>query len=129
MDATERPHLLDAYFRNMKYPSDATYWAWNRIHDEVHRGSNLAWTLILEALERDLDDLEFDYLAAGSLENLVYYHCERFIERIEIEAAHNEKFQDLLLGVDISDEDIGEDLLRRFAKAADVNIEEYLSSD
>jgi hypothetical protein len=58
-----------------------------------------AWELILAINERSLSDDALAYLAAGPLEELLSYHGEAFIERVEERAKTDPKFNHLLGGV------------------------------
>jgi hypothetical protein len=59
----------------------------------------LVWQAILEVVRRDLSDEEKGDLAAGPLEELLYFHGADFIDRVEQAAQTNEQFNHLLGGV------------------------------
>lgn len=59
----------------------------------------LVWQAILEILRRDLTDEEKGDLAAGPLEELLYFHGADFIDRVEQAAQTDEQFNHLLGGV------------------------------
>ena len=54
---------------------------------------------ILEVLDQDPNDFAFANLAAGPLEDLLAFHGDRMIDRLEREAKANPAFDDLLGGV------------------------------
>ncbi len=58
-----------------------------------------AWDAILKALEDDRLTPSLGIIAAGPLEDLLSFHGEQFIERVEKEARSNPAFAHLLGGV------------------------------
>jgi hypothetical protein len=69
------------------------------MYDAVHDAPEIAWLAILRILQQDLTDEQRSILAAGPLETLVGMHGSQFIERIELEAKQNPRFNRLLGGV------------------------------
>lgn len=67
--------------------------------DIVYDEPELAWLAILQTLTHDQTAEQLALLAAGPLEILLSTHGPRFIDRVEHEAKHNERFNHLLGGV------------------------------
>ena len=59
-------------------------WAVTKLFDLGSENPELAWELILAINKVEINDNVEAVLAAGSLEDLLNYHGEQFIERIEI---------------------------------------------
>ena len=59
----------------------------------------LVWQAILEVLQRDLTEEAKGDLAAGPLEELLYFHGADFIDRVEQAAQSDPQFNHLLGGV------------------------------
>lgn len=69
------------------------------MYDVVHDEPEVAWSAILQILERELTEDQIATLAAGPLEDLLAVHGAQFIERIEREAQRNPRLNHLLGGV------------------------------
>jgi hypothetical protein len=69
------------------------------MYDVVHDAPEVAWSAILEILQRELTEDQLAVLAAGPLEDLLAVHGPAFIERVEREANRNPRFNQLLGGV------------------------------
>jgi hypothetical protein len=68
----------------------------------AHEQPEFLWSFILEvvkATEGQPQDMAFEMLAAGPLEDLLTLHGRAFIDRVEQEAARNSRFRSLLPGV------------------------------
>jgi hypothetical protein len=65
------------------------------IENEPEKG----WSAILAALADPKQESYLGIMAAGPLEDLLSFHGEKFIERIELEAKKNPKFAWMLGGV------------------------------
>ena len=64
-----------------------------------HDHPELVWQAIFLILQRDPPDEEKGDLVAGPLEELLYFHGVDFIERVEVAARTNAKFNYVLGGV------------------------------
>jgi Family of unknown function (DUF6869) len=69
------------------------------MYDLLHEEPELAWPVILQILKCELTEDQTALLAAGPLEDLLALHGAGFIDRIEVEAEHNPRFNHLLGGV------------------------------
>jgi hypothetical protein len=69
------------------------------LFDECHEEPEIAWQTIIAISERPLSPEQDALLAAGPLEDLLSFHGASFIERVELEAGRNPKFNHLLGGV------------------------------
>ena len=75
-------------------------WAVERvIFWAVDREGELLWRFVTAAYKRDLSDKAIAYLAAGPLEDLLAGHGPEYIERVEVLARRDPKFNYLLGGV------------------------------
>ena len=76
--------------------------AWEDVDEMVNKRPEEAWRLI-----RDMVDVAPDHLlgtiAAGPLENLLNWHGKKFVERVELAAATDSRFQQCLRGVWLSE--------------------------
>ncbi|HEY2329023.1 MAG TPA: hypothetical protein VGI63_04340 [Verrucomicrobiae bacterium] len=73
--------------------------AFDRMYDLLHDDPENAWLVIQEINSRELSDDLMANLAAGPLEDLLALHGDLFIERIEVKAENDPKFNRLLGGV------------------------------
>lgn len=78
---------------------DENFWVGDCMDTIVTEEPELGFELILRALAHFKNSPEIAYLAAGPLENLVRSSGTQMIDRIEREAAVNEKFRFLLSGI------------------------------
>src|SRR5258708_22427995 len=92
--------LIEAYFDYRKSHSDSDYWAWEEVDVKLIKNDpDKAWQVILKLLEAAQDDGDLAYVAAGPLEDLLVYHGEKIIDRLEKEAQTNHKLRFTLSGV------------------------------
>lgn len=75
-----------------------SWWAVEKFFNTVHEpnGSEDCWKAILEILRRDPPEVVLGMLGAGALEDLIEQDGPAFIDRIEVEAAKDSRFRDLL---------------------------------
>lgn len=78
---------------------DELFWAFDRVCDLTHGSPEQAWQFILVVLARASDNRIMEVLAAGPLEDLIVYHGDAVIARVEEEAKRNRIFARLLGGV------------------------------
>jgi len=83
--------------------------------DTLYDSPEVAWLAILEILARELTDDQMASLAAGPLEDLLSIHGPKFMERVEIEAKQNERFNRLLR--DVSQNEMPPKIWKRVQKA------------
>jgi hypothetical protein len=105
------------YWKNQEDSEEreALSWVSEREWDLVRRAPHEAWQLILGVLEQD-DSTEIqEVLSAGPLEDLLVYHGEAMIARIEARAIEDQRFARLLGGV--WQRDMSEDLWSRVQQA------------
>jgi len=79
--------------------NDVHAWAPECVAELILESPNLALDFILQALPLFETDEDVAVLAAGPMEDLLGYHSESLIDRIEAEAAENGRFRLLLSGV------------------------------
>jgi hypothetical protein len=93
IDATLSPDQLK--------PGYELWWAIERFILNAHDPSKAedCWSAILEVLSRNPPQSVLDVLAAGPLEDLISYHGDAFIDRIELMARQEPAFRLLLRGV------------------------------
>lgn len=96
-------YLMDCWVRS--WSSNPTEkeeysWAYAELLDDTQEQPEKAWHCILYAVENpSWNEYLLGCLAAGPLEDILSYHGEQFIERVEEEAKKNSKFAWLLGGV------------------------------
>ena len=84
-------------------PSKELIWASSELFDAVLHDPDSAWQLILDIIKKDSSEMILSDVGAGPLEDLLSYHAERFIDRVEAEARTNQAFRTALSGVWQSD--------------------------
>jgi hypothetical protein len=93
VQAQQDPDLL-------KTDDHPLWWAVDEFMDEhTEAEAEDCWNAILRILELDPPDEVMGMLAAGPLEDLIGYHGQRFIDRIEEQSRRSSKFRYLLGGV------------------------------
>jgi hypothetical protein len=75
------------------------WWAIQRFLELEMDQPEQVWAAILLVNERTTNERVIGVLAAGPLEDLIENHGAAWIDRIELEASRNPKFQHLLGGV------------------------------
>lgn len=101
------PQLLEEWCRWAKWVSDpnrreedaGNYIGFSEFDWVVQKEPEKGWQAILAALQDPHLEAHLGTLAAGPLEDLLSYHGEAFISRVENEAKSNPKFAWLLGGV------------------------------
>ena len=74
--------LISGYLIN--YSGDQSYfWAFEELDDLISTHPERAWLITLEMISRTTDQAALAYIAVGPLEDILAYHGEIFIERIE----------------------------------------------
>jgi hypothetical protein len=112
MDELQQQNLINTYIKYQKIDekskeADELFWAFMEMNELIKENPELAWLLIKKILETDNSIKIIQNLSAGPLEDLLVYHGDQFIDRIEAEAKNNPDFAKLLGGVwknEISDE-------------------------
>jgi hypothetical protein len=96
--------------------------AYDLVNDTIRRGpSERAWELVTAVL-RLAPDERLGHLAAGPLEDLVKRHGEALVDRMESEAARDERFRWALGGIWLREADLPVAELRRIVAASDDRI-------
>jgi hypothetical protein len=73
--------------------------AYDAVSDMAYERPDDAWVFIVEALRLDSSTAVVEILSAGPLEDLLGYHGDHVIDRVEKEARSNPAFARLLGGV------------------------------
>lgn len=60
---------------------------------------HVQWVFILAVIDRSQSDDSLGRLAAGSVEHILGWHGDEYIDRVEAEAARNPKFARMMTGV------------------------------
>jgi hypothetical protein len=120
--------LVDTWIEYYSYDSESKeaedrFWAFETaLNFKFDNNPEGLWRLILEVLKRDPSPLDKEELpralgalAAGPLDDLLTDYGPLFIDRIEKEAAVNQKFKNLLGGV--LEGDIDDEIWSRMQKA------------
>ena len=79
---------------------ESNWWAIEQVLDwALNREGEQLWQFITATYKRDLSDRAVGALAAGALEDLLAKHGPEFIDRVEVLARQDPKFNYLLGGV------------------------------
>jgi hypothetical protein len=76
-----------------------SFWAFEELTDMIRSDPERLWRLTITILRDASDPLYQAYVAAGPLEDLLRYHGERFIDRVESLAKSEPWFVECLRGV------------------------------
>jgi hypothetical protein len=99
-------------------PRDADTAAYDALDRIVRRGPPAAgWDLVVRVLRQSHDD-ELGLHAAGPLEDLVRHWGAELVDRIEAEAAGDERFRRALGGIWLSVRDLPPEVMRRVVGAS-----------
>ena len=74
-------------------------WACMEPVDDAHDNPEKAWAFILLAISSPICEPHLGLLAAGPLEDLLFFHGTEFIDRVEVEAKSSPQFAHVLGGV------------------------------
>ena len=85
--------------RGQKSEQDGMQWAYDAVVDVCDAHPDLTFEFVRQVLQRDVSPKVLSALAAGPLEDLLARHGAAVIDRVEIEARQNPRFQHLLGGV------------------------------
>jgi len=86
IDDSEITNIADGWVKyslTEKRGDDTFFWAWERLHDLVYKEPEEAWRIIERLPQIDTSDFMLASVAAGPVEDLLCYHGERFVDRIE----------------------------------------------
>ena len=97
----EPAELAAEWFANTQHEtsSDDSPRLWCQLDESWYEEPEATWFAILAVLRLEYTEFQEALLAAGPIESLLYLHGEQYIERIEVEAATNSRFNHLLGGV------------------------------
>lgn len=103
MNETDLEAWAVAYIDGVRDPArlkdgHPLWWAIERFMDLDTDGEDV-WLAILHILAKSPPDEVLAVLAAGPLEDLIHYHGDAFIDRIESQARQDRAFRQLLNGV------------------------------
>ena len=109
--------IVEAYFLNYKTKQDVYFWAWEEVDKAAHDEPDRAWQLIMKLVEKAENKKMLCYIGSGPLEDLLTYHGEAVIDRIELKARHDQQFKFALSCV--WENRIPKDIWKRVLKASD----------
>jgi hypothetical protein len=91
----DRERLMQEYIGYGEAPDGQEKWGWAsaRMISILKGVPELAWTLIVEMIERAPSDASLGFLAASPLEDLLSDNGPDFIDRVEQRAFENQKFR------------------------------------
>jgi hypothetical protein len=91
----DRERLMQEYIAYGDAPDGQENWGWasDRLFSILKGAPELAWTLIMEMIERAPSDMSLGFLAASPLEDLLADYGPAFIDRVEQRALENRKFR------------------------------------
>jgi hypothetical protein len=80
------------YFKYAIDPNHNDDWAWKFVDDMVKKEPKVVWPIILNLVAYSETDEMLCNLGAGPIEDLLNYHADDFIDRIDEQARHDQKF-------------------------------------
>ena len=99
IDHFSKPREWGADMVLVKRDNSATEWAIDKVFDITYEEPMALWDLILDILHRDPPNEVIEVLAAGPLEDYLVKCGSNVIEKVELQAAKDPKFRNLLGGV------------------------------
>jgi len=72
---------------------------WENVHEMVDKDPERVWPLLVEMVERAPSDDVRSSIAAGPLEDLIRWHSERFVDRLERQTLLSRHFHAAMRGV------------------------------
>jgi hypothetical protein len=95
--------LVMSYFRYYAGKREEDWWAWQEVTDLVMQcPEKEGWDITLALIEHAPSKKALAYVAAGPLEDLMHYHGNLLIDRIEQESRRSVRFRHALTGVWLS---------------------------
>lgn len=91
--------LISGYLTNHATGDESYFWAFTAINELVFQDPERLWLLTREMIQRTTDEEALAYIAAGPLEDILAYHGNEFIERVETQARRDPNFRKALCGV------------------------------
>ena len=88
----EDQELVAAYLEHFATKDRGLFWAWENVQGYISNDPTRAWKLMLQLLEAAPDENALAYVAAGTLEDLLYARGELFIDEVERLARSDPKF-------------------------------------
>lgn len=91
----DRERLMQEYVAYGEAPNGEENWGWasDRMYSLLERIPELAWSLIIEMIDRAPSDKSLSFLAASPLEDLLSKDGPDFIGRVEERALQNANFR------------------------------------
>ena len=91
----DRERLMQEYIAYGEASLGQENWGWasNRMYSLIERVPELAWTLILEMIERAPSDASLGFIAASPLEELLSKDGPDFVDRVEKRAVDSSQFR------------------------------------
>jgi hypothetical protein len=104
IDEVEIRQIAEAWAGIYTFPEGSEehqerFWAYGRLWELIQDDPEDAWKVIQAIRQLDVKDWVLTNLAAGPLEDLLVYHGERFIDRVEVLSRRDPQFRKLLGGV------------------------------
>lgn len=96
------------------------WWAHAALHDVCESDPELAWSVILDVLERTSSREILEVTAAGPFEDLLRAHGERLIARLEVAVASNPRLREAVRIVRIPPR--GDDITRRLVEVGCIEL-------
>jgi hypothetical protein len=84
--------LMSGYLTNYVTGDESYFWAFESINDLIGSDPERLWRITVKMIKKTTDESALAYIAAGPLEDLLAYHGDVFIERIEMLARQDPHF-------------------------------------
>lgn len=91
--------LISLSTDNVFKKEDKNFLAYEKFNEIIFTSPDEGFEIIKSILAKTENDDVLDNLAAGPLEDLVRFHGNKFIDKIELQAKNDEKFKSLLGGL------------------------------
>lgn len=91
--------IVDAYLRHFSEGDDSLFWAWEEVQNYLSSNPDRALRLTLQLIASAQTSEVLSYVAAGTLEDLLYARGEQYIDEVERLARQNPKFRQAMRSV------------------------------
>jgi len=114
--------LISTWIEYHSHKNDSDFWAFEQLEELVQSEPEKAWECIIKIKDMSSSDSVLGNLSAGPLEELLFNHGSKFIDRVETLTRQNPKFTKLIKGVWASEmqKDIKEKIVTLQARYANI---------
>ena len=113
-DPGDRERHASEWLRYADAGNEDCCWVDESLPNLIDEDPSLAWSIILELVHRAPSDREFDFAAAGPLEDLIVRHGEKLIEVIEQRLQGDKSLRRAITKVWLNEDDLDRRILERY---------------